>query len=101
MNNSDALKAVAKADEIAELLEHVGWTEHLEKSLDTLRETAVQQLIRATLGLPNRSDQTPEQAAGVAYGVDFLKTTIERALVKGDKAHYEINKSIAEFGKID
>jgi len=101
MNKQEALKAVAKADQIAELLEHVGWTENLKKSLDDLRETAVQQLIKSTLGLPSAGGQTPQQAAGVAYGVDFLLTTVETALVKGDKAHYEIQKAISNFGKID
>jgi hypothetical protein len=101
MTKPEALKAVAKADEIAELLEHVGWTDNLKKSLDTLRETAVQQLIRSTLGLPSAGPQTPTQAAGVAYGIDYLLATIEAALIKGDKAHYEINKAIAEFRRVD
>lgn len=101
MEKTEALKAVAKADEIAELLEHVGWQDHLKPALAKLRENAVQQLIRSTLGLPNRTDQTPQQAAGVVYGIDFILSLIEAALVKGDKAHHEISRALAEYEKID
>ena len=101
MDNQDALKAVAKADAIAEILEHVGWEDYLKPAFDKLRESAVQQLVRSTLGLPSQSKQTPLQAAGVVYGIDFVQTYLEISLVKGDRAHYEINKAIAEFdGKI-
>ena len=87
VNNQKLLQTIAKADEIADVLEQVGWQEQLKPELTKLRESAITQLIRSTLGLPNASSQTPQQAAGIAYGVDYFINVIERALVSGDRAH--------------
>lgn len=94
-------KAVDKADAIAEMLEHVGWEDHLKPSILTLRETTIQQMVKSSLGIQPNAGYTPEQAAGIVYGIDFFLNLIERALVQGDTAYRIISEARQKMERID
>lgn len=88
---------VAKAEDTADLLESLAWTDTLRPALLRERENYTKLLVSATLGLPVQVDTgvgpvtiTREQLAGKIYGIDFVMQLFEKILTKGATAVREL-----------
>ena len=83
--NQQALENVAKADAVADLLNHVGWTEVVKPSLLKERNNLSTQLVGMVLGAPPKeASLTKEQVAGFIYGIDKIIAEFEKILKKGE-----------------
>lgn len=87
-------EAVARAEDLSELLDHIAYRETLKPEIEKTRAFYQQALTRAVLGQPvsvvgfdgKPSAVSAEQLAGMCYGLDFLLALIERVLRKGSSA---------------
>lgn len=101
-------EAVAKGQDLGDLLDHIAWREVLRPELLKERDNYTKLLVNSTLGLPVVVDtkQGPmtvskEQLAGKIYGIDFIITTIEKILSLGFRAADELRAhglSLADYG---
>jgi len=85
-NNTQRLEAVGKADALADLLNHVGWTEVLKPALEKERTVQASLLVASVLGKQDPNGLTKEQIAGYIYGLDRVIKQIETILAKGTNA---------------
>lgn len=88
----------AKAEDTADLLNHIAWTDVIHPALQRERELYTKLLVSSTLGMPVRTasaggpvELTKEQLAGKIYGIDFITDLLEKILTKGDKAIAELH----------
>ena len=101
-------EAVAKAEDMEDLLDHIAWREVLRPELMKERENYTKLLVNSTLGMPVVMDTkqgptavTKEQLAGKIYGIDFIVATIEKILTAGYRAADELRArglSLANYG---
>jgi hypothetical protein len=87
----------AKAEDLGDLLDHMGWREVLRPALLHEREMFTKLLVSATLGAPVEIGSktgpvriTQEQLAGKIYGIDFILDKIESILTRGARAVTEL-----------
>jgi len=91
-DNHSLLTDAAKAEDIFDLLNHIAWTDVLKPKLLSVREQYTKALVNNLLGTPLPKDgPTQEQIAGKIYGIDFMISTIESVLTRGEKAIAELN----------
>ena len=88
-----------KAEDLGDLLNHIGWVEVLRPALVQERDMFSRLLVGATLGTPVRmetrtgpAELTKEQLAGKIYGIDYIIDTIEKILARGDRAVEHLRK---------
>lgn len=87
MDNEKRLQTVLEADETADLLAHVGWTDVLKPALQRKREIYAGILVAAVLGRASGpQDLSKEQYAGLVFGIDETIKLIEDVLKRGSKA---------------
>ena len=90
MNIDTSVKAVAQAEDVFNLLEHIAWTETILPKLLAYKEGVERQLIEAVLGqkpqLINGQFLTAEQLAGKVFGINFVVSLLKDILTRGDKA---------------
>lgn len=83
-------EAAARAEDVGDLLNHIGWTETLRPTLVRQREQFTKFLVEATLGRPVQMatntgpvTMSREQLAGRIYGIDSILDLVETVLTKG------------------
>jgi len=90
MTNHEHLNQIAKADEVADLLQHAGWQEVIKPLLLKRRNDLTTLLVSSVLGgvIPGQSGQalTKEQLAGYVFGIDEIIRVFERTLQAGAKS---------------
>ena len=86
MDNERRLQTVLEADEVADLLNHVGWIDVLKPALTKKRELYAGILVAAVLGKSGPKDLTKEQYAGLVFGLDETIKLVEDILKHGAKA---------------
>lgn len=101
-------EAVAKAEDLGDLLDHIAWREVLRPALAKERDNYTKMLVNSTLGIPVMMDtkQGPttisrEQLAGKIYGIDFILSTIEGILTKGTRAVEELRSKGLSLASLD
>lgn len=82
----DLVKKVQDANEVFNLLEHVGWVEVIRPKLLKRKEQFATMLVNHLLGQKLPLDLTKEQVAGKIYGIDYIIEEMEFILKQGDKA---------------
>lgn len=86
MTNENRLETVAKADEVAGLMNEMGWDEIVKPALLKERNTLSTLLVAAVLGKEAPGQLTREQIAGMIYGIDRLTSVFEAIIKKGNTA---------------
>jgi hypothetical protein len=86
MDNHDRLEAVAKADDTANLLDHIAWQAVVKPALIKKRTDYTSILVGAVLGAKMPEGITKEQIAGFVYGIDEIIKTFEKILQHGESA---------------
>lgn len=94
----------AKAEDLNDLLDHMGWREVLRPALLRERELYTKLLVNATLGLPVELPSqtgpvriTQEQLAGKIYGIDYIMDLIEKVMSRGVRAVDELKRHGISF----
>ena len=88
-SNTSIYNKVHEADELAELLEHLGWTEVLKPKLSEYRKQLEGLVVQAVLGTVVTQNSCPvskEQLAGRADALRWLELLIERVIREGTHA---------------
>jgi len=95
MSLSTKIEAVARSQDVLNLLEHIAWTDTILPALLKHRAGFEEQLVGAVLGnrpvLINGQTVTPEQLAGRIDGLTYALRLIESILARGEKALAELN----------
>lgn len=86
MTNQSRLEAVAKADAVADLLNHTGWQDIVKPALLKRRTDLTATLVNAVLGQPMPEGVTKEQLAGRVQGIDEIIKLFELILKHGREA---------------
>lgn len=90
MTNQDRLNNVAEADQVADLMEHVGWTMAVKPALLKHRTALTSTLVGAVLGQALPNGLTKEQIAGRIEGIDEIIRVFEKILKQGEKSLREL-----------
>jgi len=87
---TDPYTAINKADDVAMLLDSIGWKDVIQPELRRYRESLANRLMAAVLNgpvtMPDGSNLTKEQIAGIMYGVDWVEKLFLRILKDGASA---------------
>lgn len=86
MTHRDNLLAAAKAEDVADLLNHIGWTDVIRPKLQATVQQYASILVAEALGAPLPGGKTREQIAGIAYGINYLCSLLEQILREGKRA---------------
>lgn len=85
-----ARQRAAKAADVRDLQEAVGWELVLEPALRNTRELYQKELTHKLLGLPplrgDTKDASPEQIAGRIHGIEFVYNLFDRILREGQSS---------------
>jgi len=94
MTNQARVTAVAKAEDLNNLLEHIAWQEAVKPLILKKRNDLSTMLVNATLGATSAQGQpySKEQLAGAIWGIDEMLHTFEKILRDGDKALRELRE---------
>lgn len=88
--------AINKADDLAQLLDCLGWTQVIQPEFRRARESLGNQLMTAVLdGRASVGGQslTKEQIAGMMWGIDWLDKLFGKILKDGANAFESLNGS--------
>jgi hypothetical protein len=80
------LESAAKSRDLTDLLDHLAWTDVLKPALDREKSLLSSRLTSATLGTAQSEELTPQQLAGMYYGIDRVTSIIEKILRQGGAA---------------
>lgn len=86
-------EAVAKAEDLGDLLDHIAWREVILPELIKARDNYTKMLVSSTLGLPvmvGAAVITREQLAGRIDGINFITGLMEDILKRGYRAAEEL-----------
>ena len=78
--------SAAKAEDTADLLNHIAWTDAVKPELLRRRDNYARQLVNSTLGMALPEGTTREMIAGRILGIDDTITLLERILRDGARA---------------
>ncbi len=90
MNNDTKLIKLAQAEDTANLLEHIAWTDVVLPKLNRLKDSYGKQLVSHLLGQPLPENLTKEQIAGKIYGIDEMISLFSRILTDGERAFKDL-----------
>jgi hypothetical protein len=76
----------AKAEDLSDLANHIGWTDVLLPELTKAKNTYSTQLVQKVLGNSAITPLTVEQLAGRVNGIDFMIGMLTSIITKGQKA---------------
>ena len=97
------LTDASSASALANMLEHLAWTDTLEPQLLAHREALVQQLTESVLGRTPFVQTNaqgiavplkPEHLAGRIAGIDFMLKLMRKILTDGDKADSALRETL-------
>ena len=98
----DSLKlqeAIARAEDLKDLMSHIAWTDTIKPELDKVRSVYERFLTASVLGqkvvVPNPngpSSVTSEQIAARIEGINFIERLFVKILTEGDKAFRDLQK---------
>lgn len=86
MTHNESLVNAAKAQDLYDLQNHIAWTDVLRPRLEEQVTAFAGQLVSEALGGKIPGGKTREQIAGIAYGIRFMITLMERILRDGVRA---------------
>jgi hypothetical protein len=91
MDTQAKLIAVAQAEDTANLLDHIAWTDVILPKLNKLKENYAKILVAHLLGTPLPEGKTKEQYAGLIYGIDAVTNLLSNILRNGKSAFEDLN----------
>ena len=94
MTNQARAEAVAKAEDLNNLLDHIAWQQAVKPVILKKRNDLSTMLVNATLGAASSQNQpyTKEQLAGAIWGIDEMLHIFEKILRDGEKALNELRE---------
>ena len=93
MTHADQVLAVAQAEDTADLLNHIAWTDVVKPKLEAAVKAWSTMLVNEAMGIPLPAGLTREQIAGKCFGVSFISGVLEKVLKDGEKALADLNAS--------
>jgi hypothetical protein len=86
MTHQEALVTAAKAEDTANLLNHIAWTDVVRPKLQEQVAIYSQLIVAEALGGKLPLGKSREQLAGICYGINYVSTLFEKILRDGERA---------------
>ena len=92
----------AKGEDLADLLDHIAWTDVVAPKLAEAKDALTKMLVAATLGSPvvmngprgtAQREVTVEQLAGKIWAIDWISTEFTKILREGDRAKERLRET--------
>lgn len=101
MTNNQRVEAIAKAEDLNNLLDHIAWKEAVKpillKKRNELTTLLVQVVLGAHIQAPGGQPLGKEELAGRIYGIDEIIRVFEKILKDGEKALDDLNSQGIKF----
>jgi hypothetical protein len=85
-NFRNTVEAAARGTDLADLLNHIAWTDIIVPELTKAKDRYSTTLVQKVLGNSNSSTLTIEQLAGRIAGIEFVYDLLTRIVERGEKA---------------
>ncbi len=92
MTTANTALAAAQGLDTYDLLQHIAWTDVVKPQLEEAKATFTHQLVSATLRSQVPGEDTREMLAGKLFGINYIITTFEKTLKKGQQAREALAK---------
>lgn len=84
MTPSEHHIAIAKKDDLEDLLDFIAWEEVLKPELEKVKKDLSSRLVASVLGAPQPGGLTKEQIAGQIFGIDHIQGLIAKIIRQGN-----------------
>ncbi len=86
----------ARSEDLISLLNSIAWTDTIAPALENEKQRLQNMMVASVLGTPvigvGGRTMTPEQLAGMCYGMDFITRLFRDVLLKGERAIRELER---------